>query len=81
MKVMMNNFISSKIKASLSGVCLASCILFAPLALGVVEAADISLPQPQIGNGVSVMQALAKRHTSRSFADADITPTQLSHIL
>ena len=78
---MMKNFVSSKIKVALSGVCLASCIFFAPAAAGVVEAADISLPQPQIESGVSVMQALAKRHTSRSFADAEITPSQLSNIL
>ena len=74
-------FVSSKIKVALSGVCLAACMLFAPGAPGMAEAAEISLPQPQIEEGVSVMQALSKRQTSRSFSDADISSSQLSHIL
>ena len=78
---MKNYIVSPKIKSALSGVCLASCMLFTPVTSCVAEAAEVSLPQPQIENGVSVMQALSKRHTSRSFADAEITPSQLSHIL
>lgn len=74
-------FVSSKIKFAFSCVCLASCMLFAPAALNMAEAAEISLPQPQIEEGVSVMQALAKRQTSRSFSDAEISPAQLSRIL
>lgn len=70
-------FGKSKIKVVLSGVCIASCLLFAPAAAGAAEA----LPEPQIEGGVSVMQALAKRQTSRSFAETDISPVQLSHIL
>ena len=74
-------FVSSKIKFALSGVCLASCMFFASAVPSAAEAAEISLPQPQIEDGVSVMQALAKRQTSRSFSDADISPSQLSQIL
>ena len=68
-----------KIKIALSGVLLTSCMLFTPLASG--EAAEISLPQPQIKAGMSVMQALENRKTSRSFSEADISPSQLSDIL
>ena len=78
---MKHGFLSTKIKVALSSACLASCMLFTPVTSCVAEAAEVSLPQPQIENGVSVMQALSNRHTSRSFADTEITPAQLSHIL
>ena len=78
---MKHAFACTRIKAALSGVCLASCMLFGPVTSSPAEAAEISLPQPQIDSGMSVMQALAKRQTSRSFADAEITPSRLSHIL
>ncbi len=74
---MKHDFVSSRIRLALSGLCLASCMLFTP----AVTRAEVSLPPPQIGEGMPVMQALAKRHTSRSFAEAEITPAQLSHIL
>lgn len=73
-------FASPKIKIALSGVCLASCLLFASAPAGTAEAADISLPFPQTESGMPVMQALAKRQTSRDFADAELSPAQLSQI-
>lgn len=78
---MMNVFTHRKINLALSGVCLASCMLFAPLMPSKASAAEISLPQPKIEAGMSVMQALEKRKTSRSFSDTNISPSQLSHIL
>ena len=80
MSVVKRGSVSSKIKFALLGACVASCMLFAPVAPSVAEAADISLPQPQMEGGMSVMQALAKRQTSRSFAVEELTPSQLSHI-
>ena len=74
-------FARPKIRMALSGVCLASCILFASAPTSTAEAAEISLPAPQTESGMPVMQALAKRQTSRSFADAELSPSQLSHIL
>lgn len=73
--------VSRKIKAALSGVCLMSCMLLAPAAPAMAEAAELSLPRPQIAAGMSVMQALEKRQTSRSFGVAALSPSQLSHIL
>jgi len=75
---MVKNVLIPNIKKILSGACLVSCMLFMP---AVSNAAETSLPQPQIEDGMSVMQALEKRQTSRSFADAEIAPSQLSHIL
>ena len=77
MSVVKYGFVSPKIKIALSGVCLTSCLLFTPAVAG----AAVEMPAPQIEGGVSVMQALAKRQTSRSFAETDIAPSQLSHIL
>lgn len=74
-------FVTHKIRTTLSGVCLASCMLFASAPTSMAEAAEIPLPSPQIERGMPVMQALAKRQTSRSFADAELSPSQLSHIL
>ena len=78
---MMNVFTCHKIKLVFSSVFVASCMLFAPLMPSKASAAEISLPQPQIEAGMSVMQALEKRKTSRSFSDTDISPSQLSNIL
>ena len=67
--------VSRKIKAALSGVCLMSCMLLAPAAPAMAEAAELSLPRPQIAAGMSVMQALEKRQTSRSFGAAALSPS------
>lgn len=77
---MMNVSVKTKIKAALSGVCLMSCILFAPAVSGAA-AGEIALPEPQMREGMPVMQALAERKTSRSFAGSGISEAQLSHIL
>ncbi len=74
-------FVNPKIRMALSGVCLASCVLFASAPSSAAEAVGIPLPSPQIKSGMPVMQALAKRQTSRSFSDAELSPSQLSHIL
>ena len=78
---MKSDSVRSRIKFALSSVCVVSCVLFTPVAPSVAKAADISLPNPQMEAGMSVMQALAKRQTSRSFSGEELTPSQLSHIL
>ena len=81
MSVVKSDSVRSRIKFALSSVCVVSCVLFTPVAPSVAKAADISLPNPQMEAGMSVMQALAKRQTSRSFSGEELTPSQLSHIL
>ncbi len=75
---MRSGIVTPKIKKAISGVCLMSCLLCAPAAAGAEE---VFLPRPQIQEGMPVMQALARRQTSRSFAVAEISLSQLSHIL
>ena len=41
----------------------------------------IPLPKPQITGGMPVMQALARRHTTRAFADKDLPVQTLSNLL
>ena len=77
---MKNFFVQGKVKAAIFGVCLASCLIFAPAA-SFAAASDISLPEPAVQDGMSVMRALHSRHSSRSFADAKLSPEQLSRIL
>ena len=69
---MMNVSVKSRIKAALSGACLMSCLLFAPQMAGAA-ADEISFSEPQVKNGMSVMQALTERKTSRSFSDSGIS--------
>ena len=73
--------VGKKIKKLLFGVCLLSGLLFMTMPTSEAALDEIVLPQPQIQDGVSVMQALAKRQTNRNFADANISPAQISHIL
>jgi SagB-type dehydrogenase family enzyme len=42
---------------------------------------NISLPQPQKTGGMPLMEALAKRSTSRSFQPSELTNQQLSNLL
>lgn len=78
---MRSGIVAPKIKNAISGVCLMSCLLLAPAAAGAAGADEVSLPPPHIEEGMPVMQALARRQTSRGFAAEEISLSQLSHIL
>ena len=55
--------------------------LFSLLLASAVQAQDIELPAPHKTGGLPLMEALAKRSTSRSFDARDLTPQQLSDLL
>jgi nitroreductase len=55
--------------------------LIALLIASAVHAQDIELPAPRKTGGLPLMEALAKRSTSRSFDARDLTPQQLSDLL
>jgi SagB-type dehydrogenase family enzyme len=40
-----------------------------------------ALPEPEKAGGATLLQALSGRHSSREFADTDLTPQQLSNLL
>ena len=42
---------------------------------------DIRLPKPSLENNVTLMQALQNRHSSRNFADKQISDEVLSTLL
>ena len=60
-------------------------LAFAPALLfaGAARAAegDVALPAPQKSGGPALLQALSDRRSDRAFADADLTPQQLSDLL
>jgi nitroreductase len=58
-----------------------STFLIALLLASAVHAQDIELPAPHKAGGLPLMEALAKRSTSRSFDARDLTPQQLSDLL
>ena len=72
-----NGCISKKVKIAVSGMCL----FIASATVSAAAADEVSLPEPQIQQGMSVMQALEKRQTSRNFSEVPLTSAQLSHIL
>jgi nitroreductase len=45
------------------------------------ELQPIQLPKPEITGGMPLMQALAKRHTTRAFLDKPLPPQTLSNLL
>jgi Nitroreductase len=50
--------------------------------LASVPALDtIKLPEPDKTGGMTLSKALAERHTSRDFADVDLSPQQMSDLL
>lgn len=51
------------------------------LATGRVFAQDLDLPAPRKSGGIPVMEALARRSTSRAFDSRDLSPQQLSGLL
>ena len=55
--------------------------LVAALVAGGVFAQDIHLPAPEKTGGMPLMEALAKRSTSRAFDSQDLSPQQLSSLL
>ncbi|MDL2060095.1 nitroreductase family protein [Mesosutterella sp. AGMB02718] len=56
--------------------------LTAALAAGAARASDtISLPAAQTKGGMPLMEALASRHSSRSFAPGDLSAQELSNLL
>jgi len=56
-------------------------LLVPSIVAGAVCAQDINLPVPQKSGGVPLMEALAKRATSREFASRELAPAQLSSLL
>lgn len=59
---------------------LAAVLCAAPV-LGAQELKPIQLPQPQVSGGMPLMQALAQRKTTRTFADKPLPPQTLSNLL
>ena len=57
------------------------CLLFATFIAAGVFAQDIKLPAPQKSGGMPLMDALAKRSTTRAFDSKDLSPQQLSSLL
>jgi nitroreductase len=55
--------------------------LFASLIAGTVLAQSINLPAPQKSGGMPLMDALAKRSTTREFDSRELSPRQLSSLL
>jgi nitroreductase len=55
--------------------------LFASLIVGTVLAQSINLPAPQKSGGMPLMDALAKRSTSREFDSRELSPRQISSLL
>ena len=56
-------------------------LLVASLAAGAALAQSIDLPAPQKSGGIPLMDALAKRSTSREFDPRELSPGQLSSLL
>ncbi len=77
----MNKFMVKRLQGIILGVGVCGCLLFAPVVANAASGGDISLPAPQIKEGMPVMQALDIRQSSRSFAETGISASQLSHIL
>ena len=59
----------------------ALCLVLIGLLAGSLFAQDINLPAPQKTGGMPLMEALAKRATSRAFDSRDSSPQQLSSLL
>ncbi|MGO8677760.1 MAG: SagB/ThcOx family dehydrogenase [Limisphaerales bacterium] len=59
----------------------ALCLVLAAVFTGGLFAQDIGLPAPQKTGGMPLMDALAKRSTSRAFDSKDLPAEQLSSLL
>ena len=78
---MKKNCVTKKINLALSGICLLGGLLLVPGVSGATRTNAVTLPPPQINDGMSIMKALSERKSSRSFAAASISNEQLSNIL
>src|ERR1035437_10038407 len=58
-----------------------AALLWAVPALSAQELKPIQLPKPEIGAGIPLMQALARRQTTRAFLDKPLPPHTLSNLL
>jgi Nitroreductase family len=56
-------------------------VLCSTVIAGSLLAQDIELPAPQMSGGMPLMEALAKRATTRAFDSKDLTSQQLSSLL
>jgi nitroreductase len=56
-------------------------LILAGAVSAVGQPAPIQLPKPQITGGMPLMEALAKRQTTRAFADKPLPPQMLSNLL
>ena len=50
-------------------------------AAGAREVEMVTLPAPQMSGGLPLMEALARRHSTREFADRPLAPQELSNLL
>ena len=58
-----------------------AALLWAAPALSAQELKPIQLPKPEITAGMPLMQALARRQTTRAFQDKPLPPQTLSNLL
>ena len=58
-----------------------AALLWAAPALSAQELKPIQLPKPEISAGMPLMQALARRQTTRAFLDKPLPPQTLSSLL
>jgi hypothetical protein len=70
-----------RISARIKAVVLALSVLLAVPAVFAQTLKPIQLPKPQTTGGKPLLQALAERQTSRSFADKPLPPQVLSNLL
>jgi nitroreductase len=76
----MRNFVLLVHRRSAALLALAA-LLWAVPALSAQELKPIQLPKPEIGAGIPLMQALARRQTTRAFLDKPLPPQTLSNLL
>ncbi len=72
------------IRFSVRSLCPAALLGFVallPAAPALCQQTPIQLPRPQITAGMPLMEALAKRQTTRAFADKPLPPQMLSNLL
>ena len=76
----MRNFVLLVHRRSAALLALAALLWAAP-ALSAQELKPIQLPKPEISAGMPLMQALARRQTTRAFLDKPLPPQTLSSLL
>ena len=69
----------NRIQRSTAQLALLAALLVAPTFAQPLQ--PITLPKPQITGGMPLMQALTQRHTTRVFADRDLSLQTLSNLL